>query len=95
MQTGGVRPGSGQGAGRDLSELDLHRPAVDEITFTDPDTGKEMRRIPEVIDCWFDSGAMPYAQLHYPFENKELFEQQPRPAGRARSAAPHRQSAPR
>ena len=59
--------------GRDLSELDLHRPAVDEVSFKHPETGREMRRVPEVIDCWFDSGAMPYAQLHYPFENQELF----------------------
>ena len=62
-------------SGRSLTELDLHRPAVDEITFTDPDTGKTFHRVPEVIDCWFDSGAMSYAQWHYPFENKEIFEQ--------------------
>ena len=49
--------------GRDLSQLDLHRPAVDEIEFQDPVSGNTMRRVPEVIDCWFDSGAMPYAQL--------------------------------
>ena len=61
-------------SGRSLSELDLHRPAVDEITFTHPETGREMRRVPEVIDCWFDSGAMPYAQLHYPFENEDVFQ---------------------
>ncbi|GAH11124.1 unnamed protein product, partial [marine sediment metagenome] len=54
--------------------LDLHRPFVDEITFTCPECGALMRRVPEVIDCWFDSGAMPVAQLHYPFENKELFD---------------------
>ncbi|MBI3992997.1 MAG: class I tRNA ligase family protein, partial [Candidatus Lambdaproteobacteria bacterium] len=54
--------------------LDLHRPAVDEITFMHPVTGREMRRVPEVIDCWFDSGAMSYAQWHYPFENQEIFE---------------------
>ena len=59
--------------GRSLSELDLHRPAVDEVTF-DKD-GKIWRRVPEVIDCWFDSGAMSYAQWHYPFENKDTFEQ--------------------
>jgi isoleucyl-tRNA synthetase len=57
--------------GRDLSELDLHRPAVDEITFEKD--GKTFRRVPEVIDCWFDSGAMSYAQWHYPFENQETF----------------------
>ncbi len=61
-------------SGRQLGELDLHRPAVDEVTFTHPESGKTMRRVPEVIDCWFDSGAMPYAQFHYPFENRELFE---------------------
>ncbi|HNP37447.1 MAG TPA: isoleucine--tRNA ligase [Woeseiaceae bacterium] len=57
--------------GRDLSELDLHRPAVDEITFEKD--GKTWQRVPEVIDCWFDSGAMPYAQWHYPFENEDKF----------------------
>ncbi|MBT6273271.1 MAG: isoleucine--tRNA ligase, partial [Chromatiales bacterium] len=61
-------------SGRSLTELDLHRPTVDEITFVDADTGREFRRVPEVIDCWFDSGAMSYAQWHYPFENKETFE---------------------
>ena len=60
--------------GRSLDELDLHRPAVDEITFVHPDNGRTYRRVPEVIDCWFDSGAMSYAQFHYPFENRELFE---------------------
>ncbi|MBV8081955.1 MAG: isoleucine--tRNA ligase, partial [Candidatus Eremiobacteraeota bacterium] len=59
-------------AGRDLSELDLHRPAIDEITFMHE--GREYRRVPEVIDAWFDSGSMPYAQWHYPFENAELFK---------------------
>ncbi len=59
--------------GRELSELDLHRPAVDEISFEKD--GKTWRRVPEVIDCWFDSGAMSYAQWHYPFENAEIFEQ--------------------
>ena len=58
--------------GRDLSELDLHRPAVDEVTFEKD--GKTFNRVPEVIDCWFDSGAMSYAQWHYPFENKDTFE---------------------
>ncbi len=57
--------------GRDLSELDLHRPAVDDITFEKD--GKTWRRVPEVIDCWFDSGAMSYAQWHYPFENRQKF----------------------
>ena len=60
--------------GRSLRDVDLHRPAVDEITFTHPDTGRIWRRVPEVIDCWFDSGAMSYAQFHYPFENQERFE---------------------
>ncbi|MFC1915568.1 isoleucine--tRNA ligase [Chloroflexota bacterium] len=54
--------------------LDLHRPFVDEITFICPQCGGEMRRVPEVIDCWFDSGAMPIAQMHYPFENETLLE---------------------
>ena len=58
------------------AKVELHRPYIDEVTFTCPDCGKTMRRVPEVIDCWFDSGAMPFAQHHYPFENKELFEQQ-------------------
>ena len=60
--------------GRSLEGVDLHRPAVDEITFMHPDNGRMYRRVPEVIDCWFDSGAMSYAQFHYPFENRELFE---------------------
>lgn len=63
-------------AGRDLTELDLHRPYVDDITFPNPKTGKLMHRVPELIDVWFDSGSMPVAQWHYPFENKEMFEQQ-------------------
>ena len=50
------------------------RPAIDEVTFAHPENGREYRRVPEVIDCWFDSGAMPYAQFHYPFENRELVE---------------------
>ena len=56
--------------------VELHRPYIDEITIKCPECGKMMHRVPEVIDCWFDSGAMPFAQHHYPFENKELFEQQ-------------------
>ena len=56
--------------------VELHRPYIDEITLKCPECGGEMNRVPEVIDCWFDSGAMPFAQHHYPFENKELFEQQ-------------------
>lgn len=56
--------------------VELHRPYIDEITCTCPKCGKTMKRVPEVIDCWFDSGAMPFAQHHYPFENKDLFEKQ-------------------
>ncbi|MCD6230511.1 MAG: isoleucine--tRNA ligase [Dehalococcoidia bacterium] len=58
----------------DREELDLHRPYVDEITFTCPECGGEMKRVPEVTDCWFDSGAMPIAQWHYPFENEDEFQ---------------------
>ena len=58
------------------AEVELHRPYIDEVTFTCPDCGKTMKRVPEVIDCWFDSGAMPFAQHHYPFENQDLFAQQ-------------------
>ena len=57
-------------------DIELHRPYVDQVTITCPHCGKEMHRVPEVIDCWFDSGSMPFAQHHYPFENKELFESQ-------------------
>ena len=56
--------------------VEFHRPYIDEITITCPECGRQMKRVPEVIDCWFDSGAMPFAQHYYPFENKELFEQQ-------------------
>ena len=56
--------------------VELHRPYIDEITIKCPECGKEMHRVPEVIDCWFDSGAMPFAQHHYPFENKDVFEKQ-------------------
>ena len=56
--------------------VELHRPYIDEITIKCPECGKEMHRVSEVLDCWFDSGAMPFAQYHYPFENKELFERQ-------------------
>ena len=62
-------------SGRDLSELELHRPYVDEVTFPCPTCGEEAHRVPEVIDAWFDSGSMPVAQWHYPFENQELWEQ--------------------
>ena len=57
-------------------DIELHRPYIDQVTIRCPKCGKPMKRVPEVIDCWFDSGAMPFAQHHYPFENKELFESQ-------------------
>ena len=56
--------------------IELHRPYIDAVTIKCPHCGKQMHRVPEVIDCWFDSGSMPFAQHHYPFENKELFESQ-------------------
>ena len=56
--------------------IELHRPFIDAVTLKCPECGGEMKRVPEVIDCWFDSGSMPFAQWHYPFENKELFESQ-------------------
>ena len=59
---------------KDVLTMDLHKPAVDEITFACPECGGKCARTPEVLDCWYDSGSMPFAQLHYPFENKELFE---------------------
>jgi isoleucyl-tRNA synthetase len=65
-----------QMAGRDLSELDLHRPHVDEVKLNCPECGGSMERVPELIDVWFDSGSMPVAQWHYPFENEEMFKQQ-------------------
>ena len=58
------------------AEVELHRPYIDAVTIKCPECGKDMHRVPEVLDCWFDSGAMPFAQHHYPFENKEVFEQQ-------------------
>ena len=60
----------------EAASVELHRPYIDEVTIPCPHCGKQMHRVPEVIDCWFDSGAMPFAQHHYPFENKELFEKQ-------------------
>ena len=57
-------------------DIELHRPYIDAVTITCPECGKQMKRVPEVIDCWFDSGSMPFAQHHYPFENKEIFEDQ-------------------
>lgn len=58
------------------AKVELHRPYIDEVTLKCPHCGKDMHRVPEVIDCWFDSGAMPFAQWHYPFENRELFKTQ-------------------
>ena len=63
-------------AGRDLSELDLHRPHVDNVHWDCSECGGKMTRVPDLIDVWFDSGSMPYAQWHYPFENQEKFEEQ-------------------
>ncbi len=57
------------------ADIELHRPYIDNVTFDCPKCGGEMHRVPEVIDCWFDSGAMPFAQWHYPFENKEIFDE--------------------
>ena len=57
-------------------DIELHRPFIDAVTIKCPECGKEMHRVPEVIDCWFDSGSMPFAQHHYPFENEELFKEQ-------------------
>lgn len=62
------------------SDIELHRPCVDDVHLTCPVCGKPMTRIPEVMDCWFDSGAMPFAQRHYPFENKEIFDKEFFPA---------------
>jgi len=63
-------------AGRDLSDLDLHRPYVDEVHYNCTDCGGKMTRVPDLIDVWFDSGSMPYAQWHYPFENQDKFKSQ-------------------
>ena len=60
----------------DAAKVELHRPYIDEVTYPCPKCGGQMHRVPEVLDCWFDSGAMPFAQYHYPFENKEVFEKQ-------------------
>lgn len=65
-----------QMAGKDLSNLDMHRPHVDQVQLTCPKCNGKMNRVPELIDCWFDSGSMPVAQWHYPFENEELFKKQ-------------------
>ncbi len=77
MECIGSREELAQKSGNEAAkDVELHRPYIDEITIKCPHCGKEMHRVPEVIDCWFDSGAMPFAQHHYPFENKELFEKQ-------------------
>ncbi len=77
MESIGSREELQQMSGNDAARtVELHRPYIDEITCTCPKCQGVMRRVPEVIDCWFDSGAMPFAQHHYPFENKELFESQ-------------------
>ena len=60
----------------DAAHVELHRPYIDQVTIKCPHCGKTMKRVPEVIDCWFDSGAMPFAQHHYPFENQEVFKKQ-------------------
>ncbi|MDD3404173.1 MAG: isoleucine--tRNA ligase [Hespellia sp.] len=73
---GGREELAGRTGNPEDAKVELHRPYIDEVTFACPECGKTMHRVPEVLDCWFDSGAMPFAQHHYPFENKELFEQQ-------------------
>ena len=72
----GKRPSFDMSGNPENAKVELHRPYIDEIICKCPECGKSMKRVPEVIDCWFDSGAMPFAQHHYPFENKEKFEQQ-------------------
>ena len=77
MESIGSRAELAEKSGRpEAAEIELHRPYIDEVTIPCPCCGKEMRRVPEVIDCWFDSGAMPFAQHHYPFENQDVFEEQ-------------------
>lgn len=77
MESAGSRQDLYEKSGDERAKtIELHRPYIDDITMKCPDCGKTMHRVPEVIDCWFDSGAMPFAQHHYPFENKDLFEQQ-------------------
>lgn len=77
MESIGSRAELAEKSGKPEAEtIELHRPYIDEVTIPCPHCGKPMHRVPEVIDCWFDSGAMPFAQHHYPFENKELFEAQ-------------------
>ncbi|MFZ5912113.1 MAG: isoleucine--tRNA ligase [Chloroflexota bacterium] len=72
----GSVPELAEKAGRDLSDLDLHRPHVDEVTYPCPQCEGQMQRVTAVIDCWFDSGSMPYAQWHHPFENQDKFKEQ-------------------
>ncbi|PKM60899.1 MAG: isoleucine--tRNA ligase [Firmicutes bacterium HGW-Firmicutes-4] len=77
LETVGSRKELVERAVEDIDEsIELHRPYVDDVHFTCPDCGKTMTRVKDVIDCWFDSGSMPFAQHHYPFENKELWEEQ-------------------
>jgi isoleucyl-tRNA synthetase len=77
MESIGSRAELAEMSGNPAAEtVELHRPYIDEIAVPCPKCGKTMKRVPEVIDCWFDSGAMPFAQHHYPFENRELFESQ-------------------
>lgn len=77
LETVGSRKELVDRAIEDIDEsIELHRPYVDDVHFTCPDCGKTMTRVKDVIDCWFDSGSMPFAQHHYPFENKELWEEQ-------------------
>ncbi|WP_026395088.1 isoleucine--tRNA ligase [Acetobacterium malicum] len=77
LETVGSRKELVERAIEDIDEsIELHRPYVDDVHFTCPDCGKTMTRVKDVIDCWFDSGSMPFAQHHYPFENKELWEEQ-------------------
>lgn len=77
LETVGSRKELVERAIEDIDEsIELHRPYVDDVHFTCPDCGKTMTRVKDVIDCWFDSGSMPFAQYHYPFENKELWEEQ-------------------
>ena len=75
----GSRAELAERAQEDIDEnIELHRPYVDDVHLTCPVCGKTMTRIPEVMDCWFDSGSMPFAQLHYPFENQDVFEENSR-----------------
>jgi Isoleucyl-tRNA synthetase len=57
-----------------MKRFDLHKPWIDEIILSCPQTDQDLRRLPDVLDCWFESASMPYGQLHYPFENVSLFE---------------------